>query len=467
MSLTYSFVADTPGTYWYHSHNMGQYPDGLRGPLIIHDPKAQYAGKVAAEYNLILSDWYHQQTVDIIRAFQAPPTGPPATPTPDNITMNDGQSTSYNVQPGKQYLFRIYNVGAFPSFFVNFQGLTMTVVGVDGVATKPTSANTLYVGAAQRYEVLVTAKTDATTNSAILAMVDSSMFETAYSGVPTVLGTLKYPGSLPAAPDYQDLPNSIMPPTDDLEMKPLDNQALLSPVTKQIVLNFNLALVDNIPRALVNGVTYLPQKVPSLYTAMSAPQNLKLDPTIYGVNANAYNVSYGDVVEIVINNLTPAGHPWHLHGHQFQVVARGDAGSNGTYDGSQADPLPLKRDVAGVRPGGYVAFRFKADNPGIQLIHCHIEWHVEAGLTATILEATDKINSNNFFDRNRNQIILGSDAKNNCKAQGIPIAGNAAGNTKNYKDLTGANTHVPQVNNGALYQTKKRRSRVFEEEYEM
>jgi iron transport multicopper oxidase len=227
---------------------MGQYPDGLRGPLIIHDPKAPYAGKVTKEYNLILSDWYHKQTVDIIRAFQSPPTGPPATPTPDSIIMNDGQSTDYAMIPGKTYLFRIYNVGAFPSFFVNFQDLDMTVVGIDGVFTQPTTAKTLYVGAAQRYEVLITAKTAPTANSAILALVDSSMFETPYSGPTSLLGKLVYPGSLPAPAPYAGLPGSILPPTDDMTMKPLDGQKLLGPVTKQIVLDFNLALVDNIPR---------------------------------------------------------------------------------------------------------------------------------------------------------------------------------------------------------------------------
>ena len=27
------------GTYWYHSHFKNQYCDGLRGPLVIYDPK--------------------------------------------------------------------------------------------------------------------------------------------------------------------------------------------------------------------------------------------------------------------------------------------------------------------------------------------------------------------------------------------------------------------------------------------
>lgn len=118
---------------------------------------------------------------------------------------------------------------------------------------------------------------------------------------------------------------------------------------------------------LINGKTYLQQKVPSLFTAMTAPQSLKLNPTIYGENSNSFAVKFGETVEIVINNLTPTGHPWHLHGHDFQVVARGGPGSQGTYNPKNADPLPMKRDVAGVPSTGFVVFRFKADNPGVQL----------------------------------------------------------------------------------------------------
>ena len=40
------------------THDMGQYPDGLRGPLIIHDPNDPYAGKYDEERVLSVSDWY-------------------------------------------------------------------------------------------------------------------------------------------------------------------------------------------------------------------------------------------------------------------------------------------------------------------------------------------------------------------------------------------------------------------------
>lgn len=360
------------------AHNKGQYPDGLRGPLIVHDRNSPYHGHYDKAYTLTLSDWYHEQSVNIIEFFQSTADFPPVTPIPDSPIMNDGQSTTYDIQPGKTYLFRILNIGAFPSFFLNFQGHEMTIIGLDGTTTQPTTANTLYVGAAQRYEVLITGKSNATSNAAILAMFDTSMFEAPYTGSPTVLGELRYNQAFGAPPQYTGLPNSIMPPIDDTTVKPYDNAPLYGPVTKQYILNFNVTLIDGIARAIINNITYLPQKVPTLYTALSVPQQYKMNPTVYGVNSNPLPVEYGDIVEIVINNgNTAMGHPWHLHGHQFQVVARSapQAYVNGqNYDPSQAAPVPMRRDVAGVQAGGYVAFRFKADNPGIQLIHCHIEW---------------------------------------------------------------------------------------------
>lgn len=75
------------------------------------------------------------------------------------------------------------------------------------------------------------------------------------------------------------------------------------------------------------------------------------------------------------------GHPWHLHGATFQVIARSGEGE-GYYDGGHLTPPhpnPVRRDTVQINAGGFVALRFKANNPGIHLMHCHIEWHVEAG----------------------------------------------------------------------------------------
>lgn len=58
-------------------------------------------------------------------------------------------------------------------------------------------------------------------------------------------------------------------------------------------------------------------------------------------------------------------HPLHLHGFDFFVVGQGF----GNYE-PEKDPArfnlvdPVEWNTVGVPPGGWVAFRFLADNPG-------------------------------------------------------------------------------------------------------
>ncbi|KAL1610662.1 hypothetical protein SLS60_002332 [Paraconiothyrium brasiliense] len=53
----YRFVANPAGTHWWHSHEMGQYPDGLRGKMIIHDPVWEASLNVDRQIYLSVSDW--------------------------------------------------------------------------------------------------------------------------------------------------------------------------------------------------------------------------------------------------------------------------------------------------------------------------------------------------------------------------------------------------------------------------
>ena len=75
-------------------------------------------------------------------------------------------------------------------------------------------------------------------------------------------------------------------------------------------------------------------------------------------------LNYYDVVEVVVNNFDTGGHPLHLHGHNFQIVQR-SAADAGVYGGNPINPpaTPIRRDVVKVNEGGYVTFRFIADNP--------------------------------------------------------------------------------------------------------
>lgn len=199
-------------------------------------------------------------------------------------------------------------------------------------------------------------------------------------------------------------------------------------------------------RASINGVSYVPQKVPTLYTALSAPANLVSNPLIYGVNANPYVTPFGSIVELTIVNTDGGAHPFHLHSHNFQVIARsGPAPDDTVLDVPASFPVPavpMRRDTLLINAGGYAVIRWKADNPGITLFHCHIEWHVEAGLTATFIEAPEQLQ--------KQKLVIPKNHEKACASQQIGMKGNAAGNSRDWLDLTGANTEPELSNWGAL-----------------
>lgn len=152
---------------------MSQYPDGLRGPLIIHDPEFPYRDDYDEEIVLSLSDWYHEQMQVLIPPFMSKgnPTG--AEPVPQAALMNETQNLTVSVEPDKTYLFRVVNIGAFAGQYLWIEGHTMTVVEVDGVYTKKAEADMIYLSVAQRCSFLVTTKKGTGQNFPIIGSMDT------------------------------------------------------------------------------------------------------------------------------------------------------------------------------------------------------------------------------------------------------------------------------------------------------
>lgn len=117
----------------------------------------------------------------------------------------------------------------------------------------------------------------------------------------------------------------------------------------------------------MNNLTYVPQNVPTLMTVLSAGKDAT-NPLIYGANSIPQILNHNDIVEVVVNNFDDGGHPIHMHGHNFQMVERPQAGA-GVYSGSTKNPpaVPIRRDVIKVNGNSYLVYRFKADNPGMCL----------------------------------------------------------------------------------------------------
>lgn len=227
-----------PGTYWYHSHERGQYPDGLRGPLIAHDPEDPYKDLYDEEIVITLSDWYHDLMHNLLAEFIniANPSG--AEPVPQAALFNDTQNLTVSVQPAKTYLFRLINMGAFAAQYVWFEGHTMRIVEVDGVYTEPMDADMIYLTAAQRYSVLVTAKDDTNSNFAFVGSMDQDLFDAVPEGLdPNVTGWLAYD-------DTKELsaPKEVatFEPFDDFALVPYDKEELFDHVDRSITLDLKM-----------------------------------------------------------------------------------------------------------------------------------------------------------------------------------------------------------------------------------
>nr|UYS93176.1 multicopper oxidase 2 [Henosepilachna vigintioctopunctata] len=113
------------------------------------------------------------------------------------------------------------------------------------------------------------------------------------------------------------------------------------------------------------------------------------------------------VVEIVlVDEVQQANlsHPFHLHGYTFSVIGIGRYSENNvdkislkkTLDMERRGMLyrqynrPPSKDTVAVPNNGYVVLRFRADNPGFWLFHCHFLFHVAIGMNVVLQVGTTK-----------------------------------------------------------------------------
>ena len=93
--------------------------------------------------------------------------------------------------------------------------------------------------------------------------------------------------------------------------------------------------------------------------------------------ADKIQIKKGEVVRISLKNLTMMNHPMHLHGHFFRVV-----NNNGDYS-------PLKHTL-NVAPMQTVTIEFDANQYGDWFFHCHILYHMEAGMARVFSYGTPR-----------------------------------------------------------------------------
>lgn len=408
--------------------------DGLRTPFVIHALNETY--KYDYDVTIPLQDWYHDQSNNNLATFLNVynPTG--AEPVPQSGFMFNNVNDTLSFVPGKTYRLRLINMSGFSMYYFSIDSHDLEVIEIDGIDVQRQTVQSVSLTAAQRVSVLVTAKNVTTTNYYMHADMNVDMFDALPDDLKVNLTVpLYYDKNSNNFAESNDV--GMASTFDDFPLVPVISQPAV-PYDHQVNLTFDFQVTtDGINRGMFNEVPYLSPKVPTLNTLLTQG-NDSLSTEVYGPQTQAFILKHLDMVEIVLNNLDAGKHPFHLHGHVFQLVGRGP----GVYDGNTSNvewhlDNPARRDTIQVPDGTFVILRFRADNPGVWFFHCHIEWHLESGLAATFIEAPDVV---------QQRMKLPESFIDTCKASNMPYNGNAAG--KQGLDLSGAPNGIYLIYDG-------------------
>lgn len=99
------------------------------------------------------------------------------------------------------------------------------------------------------------------------------------------------------------------------------------------------------------------------------------EPDFFTINGKAFpdtqplRITKGDVVRIRLIGAGDEVHSIHIHGHVFEIFAK---------DGHPL-PAPIKADTVLFGPGERYDLILRADNPGIWMVHDHIDRHTVNG----------------------------------------------------------------------------------------
>ncbi|RWV83431.1 hypothetical protein GW17_00054962 [Ensete ventricosum] len=357
----------------------------------------------------------------ILYASVTPPVlAPPATPSAD--------TTVIPVKAGETNLLRFINAALNTELFVAIANHKMTVVSADASYTKPFTTSVLMLGPGQTTDVLVTMDQPAS-RYYIAARAYASAQGVAFDNT-TTTAILEYdcgcsepgqgiPPVFPALPAYNDTGAAS---AFSAGLRSLSTVDIPGPVDENLFFTVGLGLFKCPPgktcggpnntrmAASINNVSFvLPdtysilqahyQRVPGVFTTdFPAVPPVQFDYTAQNVSRSlwqpvaatkVYKLKYGSVVQLVLqgtNIFAAENHPIHIHGYDFYILAEGFGNFNAAKDNAKFNLVdPPMRNTVGVPVSGWAVIRFVADNPGVWLMHCHLDVHITWGLAMAFL----------------------------------------------------------------------------------
>ncbi|GJE96110.1 multicopper oxidase [Phanerochaete sordida] len=395
-SLTYNFtLGEFSGTTWWHAHST-QYTDGITGALIVHPSEPAPPSIPAWDEDLVIqvSDLYHIFSPVLLKRYLSPwgVDGVPGDePVPDSGTLNGlgqwagaGSYFNFTLAPHTTYRLRLLNTGSFASIRVSVDAHAVTLIEADGTLVQPHDVAGVTLAVAQRCSVLL--RTADAGAFWVRAEMQRDMFKYDLPGQNRdIRGVIRYGNEVD--------PDALPAETDDPGVSGLgdaDTDALVPAVpgdapapTRLYKLRVSLQLHDSLVMlGFMNTTSWEPLRAT---TTLLRAREAALAGAVYGGEGGSLQDGEQflltedsvQVVDLVIDNIDDGDHPFHLHGHRPWIVGSGA----GRYIGQPLNGTnALRRDTVLIKAYHWTALRFVTDNPGMWAFHCHLAWHMAAGM---------------------------------------------------------------------------------------
>eukprot|EP01018_Ginkgo_biloba_P018744 Gb_28564 [translate_table: standard] len=410
---TYVFqVKDQIGSFFYYPSMLLQRAAGGYGGIRIQnrDVIALPFAPPADDFTFLIADWYNKDHrvcdsnlrhsvykiaifpgcnatnfIDFIQDLRTSLDAGVLLGQPDGVIINGRgpYQTTFIVQPGATYRFRISNVGIQTTLNFRIQNHRMFLVETEGSYTLQDYHETLDIHVGQSYSVLVTADQSP---GAFYIVASSRFFEPVTAGI----ALLQYAnsaapasGPLPEGPDPMDYDYSINQ-ARAIRWNLTAGAARPNPqgsfhyglinVTRTIQLQNTAPIITGKQRFAVNDVSFIYPDTPlkladyfqinNVFTLGGIPDSpVGNFPPGYGTPViDALNRAF---VHIVFQNTENVLQSWHVDGYAFFVVGMDagvwDASKQSTYNMIDA----VSRSTTQVYPNSWTAIMLELDNMGM------------------------------------------------------------------------------------------------------
>ncbi|WP_394344549.1 multicopper oxidase domain-containing protein [Chryseobacterium mulctrae] len=435
-TYTYKFPIIQHGTHWYHSHSGLQEQIGMYGSMILKkrddDPTFRNGIDDIPAIPLILSEWTDLNPNNIHRmlhnandwfaikknstqsyweAIKEGHFGTKVTNEWKRMLAMDVSDIYYDkflingsfeqqlsqFKSGDRVRFRISNGGASSYFWINYAGGKIEVVANDGNDVEPVMVDRLIIGVSETYDIVVTIPEKNTSYELLVTPEDRTKSVSIYVGegikqLHAPLPKLKYFEGMKMMNDMMKMNGDMKDMGMAMSLQKMDMNAVMYPeitgekgkdpqkmeMNKYAKMNHSSHGAGNTDIVTLNYNmlkspydTSLPKKDSIKNITLTLTGNMNryvwsLDNKVLS-EVDKIQIKKGEILRIKLINNSMMRHPMHLHGFDFRVLNE---------NGAQA---PLK-NVLDIMPMETDIIEFAANTEGDWFFHCHILYHMMAGM---------------------------------------------------------------------------------------